>query len=185
MTQKTKLVPVITCGASLAAAGKTRRGCSRPRVHRLHYLRRPEGGRQLNITIGRTEIAIPSALTARARRPSSTCSRRSITHARHHPLNGKDIQLLTLRIDQPGAGIAPYLPEHPPVPEPFSVEENIITAMDTRMHYNMAEGISACRASGARSAWSTSAMELLSPSSKMRSSPTPRPEVCPTARSAV
>lgn len=78
MTQKTKLVPVTREPALLPE-----RDADKSPVLECIDLGITFGGLKavdsFNITIGRTEIAASSAPTARARRPSSTCSRRSIS----------------------------------------------------------------------------------------------------------
>ena len=182
MTQKTKLVPVTREPALLPE-----RDADKSPVLECIDLGITFGGLKavdsFNITIGRTEIA--GLIGPNGAGKTTIFNLLTKVYQPTHGtilLNGKDIQgLNTAQINR--AGIARTF-QNIRLFQNLSVEENIITAMDTQMHYNMAEGILLC-ASGARSAWSTSARWSCSPSSTWRSSPTPRPEACPTARSAV
>ena len=140
MTQKTKLVPVTREPALLPE----RDADKSPVLECIDLgidLRRPEGGRQTSTSPSAARRSrASSAPTARARRPSSTCSRRSISPrtAPSSSTAGTFTVINTAQINR--AGIARTF-QNIRLFQNLSVEENITTAMDTQMHYNMAEGI--------------------------------------------
>ena len=183
MTQKTKLVPVTREPALLPE-----RDADKSPVLECIDLGITFGGLKavdsFNITIGRTEIA--GLIGPNGAGKTTIFNLLTKVYQPTHGtilLNGKDIQgLNTAQINR--AGIARTF-QNIRLFQNLSVEENIITAMDTQMHYNMAEGILRLpRFWREERVVHERAMELLS-IFHMRSSPTPRPEACPTARSAV
>ena len=94
-----------------------------------------------NITIGRTEIA--GLIGPNGAGKTTIFNLLTKVYQPTHGtilLNGRDIHgLNTAQINQ--RGHRAYLPEHPPVPEPARWRRTSPPAMDTQMHYNMAEGI--------------------------------------------
>ena len=139
MTQKTKLVPVTREPALLPE----RDADKSPVLERID-LGITFGGLKavdsFNITIGRTEIA--GLIGPNGAGKTTIFNLLTKVYQPTHGtilLNGKDIQgLNTAQINR--AGIARTF-QNIRLFQNLSVEENIITAMDTQMHYNMAEGI--------------------------------------------
>ncbi len=139
MTQKTKLVPVTREPALLPE-----RDADKSPVLECIDLGITFGGLRavdsFNITIGRTEIA--GLIGPNGAGKTTIFNLLTKVYQPTHGtilLNGKDIQgLNTAQINR--AGIARTF-QNIRLFQNLSVEENIITAMDTQMHYNMAEGI--------------------------------------------
>ena len=139
MTQKTKLVPVTREPALLPE-----RDADKSPVLECIDLGITFGGLKavdsFNITIGRTEIA--GLIGPNGAGKTTIFNLLTKVYQPTHGtilLNGKDIQgLNTAQINR--AGIARTF-QNIRLFQNLSVEENIITAMDTQMHYNMAEGI--------------------------------------------
>ena len=139
MTQKTKLVPVTREPALLPE-----RDADKSPVLECIDLGITFGGLKavdsFNITIGRTEIA--GLIGPNGAGKTTIFNLLTKVYQPTHGtilLNGKDIQgLNTAQINR--AGIARTF-QNIRLFQNLSVEENITTAMDTQMHYNMAEGI--------------------------------------------
>ena len=139
MTQKTKLVPVTREPALLPE-----RDADKSPVLECIDLGITFGGLKavdsFNITIGRTEIA--GLIGPNGAGKTTIFNLLTKVYQPTHGtilLNGKDIQgLNTAQINR--AGIARTF-QNIRLFQNLLVEENIITAMDTQMHYNMAEGI--------------------------------------------
>ena len=139
MTNKTKLVTVTPRVAML-----TERDVGKTPVLECIDLGITFGGLKavdsFNITIGRTEIA--GLIGPNGAGKTTIFNLLTKVYQPTHGtilLNGKDIQgLNTAQINR--AGIARTF-QNIRLFQNLSVEENIITAMDTQMHYNMAEGI--------------------------------------------
>ena len=139
MMQKTKLVPVTREPALLPE-----RDADKSPVLECIDLGITFGGLKavdsFNITIGRTEIA--GLIGPNGAGKTTIFNLLTKVYQPTHGtilLNGKDIQgLNTAQINR--AGIARTF-QNIRLFQNLSVEENIITAMDTQMHYNMAEGI--------------------------------------------
>ena len=136
-----------------------------------------------NVTIGRTEIT--GLIGPNGAGKTTVFNLLTKVYQPTHGtilLNGKDIHdLNTAQVNR--AGIARTFQNIRLFGE-LSVEENITVAMDTQMHYTMPEGISACPASGRKSASFTSARWSFCPSSTWRILPRPRQARSPTAHSA-
>ena len=139
MTQKTKLVPVTREPALLPE-----RDADKSPVLECIDLGITFGGLKavdsFNITIGRTEIA--GLIGPNGAGKTTIFNLLTKVYQPTHGtilLNGRDIHgLNTAQINR--AGIARTF-QNIRLFQNLSVEENIITAMDTQMHYNMAEGI--------------------------------------------
>ena len=139
MTQKTKLVPVTREPALLPE-----RDADKSPVLECIDLGITFGGLKavdsFNITIGRTEIA--GLIGPNGAGKTTIFNLLTKVYQPTHGtilLNGRDIHgLNTAQINR--AGIARTF-QNIRLFQNLSVEENITTAMDTQMHYNMAEGI--------------------------------------------
>ena len=139
MTQKTKLVPVVRNTAYLPE-----RDADKSPVLECIDLGVTFGGFKavddFTITIGRTEIA--GLIGPNGAGKTTIFNLLTRVYQPTHGtilLNGKDIHgLTTAQINR--AGIARTF-QNIRLFQNLTVEENITTAMDTQMHYNMAEGI--------------------------------------------
>ena len=139
MTQKTKLVPVVRNTAYLPE-----RDADKSPVLECIDLGVTFGGLKavddFTITIGRTEIA--GLIGPNGAGKTTIFNLLTRVYQPTHGtilLNGKDIHgLTTAQINR--AGIARTF-QNIRLFQNLTVEENITTAMDTQMHYNMAEGI--------------------------------------------
>ena len=139
MTQKTKLVPVVRNTAYLPE-----RDADKSPVLECIDLGVTFGGLKavdnFTITIGRTEIA--GLIGPNGAGKTTIFNLLTRVYQPTHGtilLNGKDIHgMTTAQINR--AGIARTF-QNIRLFQNLSVEENITTAMDTQMHYNMAEGI--------------------------------------------
>lgn len=139
MTQKTKLVPVVRNTAYLPE-----RDADKSPVLECIDLGVTFGGLKavddFTITIGRTEIA--GLIGPNGAGKTTIFNLLTRVYQPTHGtilLNGKDIHgLTTAQINR--AGIARTF-QNIRLFQNLMVEENITTAMDTQMHYNMAEGI--------------------------------------------
>ena len=139
MTQKTKLVPVTREPALLPE-----RDADKSPVLECIDLGITFGGLKavdsFNITIGRTEIA--GLIGPNGAGKTTIFNLLTKVYQPTHGtilLNGRDIHgLNTAQINR--AGIARTF-QNIRLFQNLSVEENITTAMDTQMHYNMVEGI--------------------------------------------
>lgn len=182
MTQKTKLVPVTREPALLPE-----RDADKSPVLECIDLGITFGGLKavdsFNITIGRTEIA--GLIGPNGAGKTTIFNLLTKVYQPTHGtilLNGRDIHgLNTAQINR--AGIARTF-QNIRLFQNLSVEENITTAMDTQMHYNMAEGILRLpRFWREERVVHERAMELLS-IFHMEDSPTPNPAACPMGPSA-